>query len=184
MSELIKDRYHYDSLYNVAKDIKRAYKEFQVDEFLKTTLDDSWDSLELKERINKISVNLGKYLPKTYSEAINIIDKVVMNYGDWLHGFAGFFPTFVEIYGQDISNWDISMKALERYTLYSSSEFAVRAFIIRDENRMMKQMLEWSMSDHELVRRLSCEGCRPALPWGQALTRSNTNSSYFGELEK
>lgn len=169
MGELIKNRYNYESLFKVAVDIKSVYEAFNVDDFLKSTIDDSWDSLELKDRIMKISYNLGKYLPTNYSEAINIIDKVVINYGDWLNGFAGFFPIFVEIYGQGELDWNVSMGALERYTQYASSELAVRAFIIKDETRMMKQMQEWSKSDNEHVRRLSCEGCRPALPWGRAL---------------
>lgn len=61
------------------------------------------------------------------------------------------------------------MEALERYTPYASSEFAVRSFIMKDQKRMMKQMLIWSKSENEHVRRLSCEGCRPALPWGKSL---------------
>ena len=169
MTESIKNRYNYESLYKVAVDIQSVYEAFQVDEFLKSTMDDTWDGLELKDRIIKISDNLGQYLPAKYSEAISIIDKIVMNYGNWLDGFAGFFPIFVEIYGQHEADWDMSMGALARYTQYASSELAVRAFIIKDEKRMMKQMIEWSKSDNEYVRRLSCEGCRPALPWGQAL---------------
>lgn len=169
MTESIKNRYNYESLYKVAMDIQSVYEAFQVDEFLKSTMDDTWDGLELKDRIIKISDNLGQYLPAKYSEAISIIDKIVMNYGNWLDGFAGFFPIFVEIYGQHEADWDMSMGALARYTQYASSELAVRAFIIKDEKRMMKQMIEWSKSDNEYVRRLSCEGCRPALPWGQAL---------------
>jgi 3-methyladenine DNA glycosylase AlkC len=58
---------------------------------------------------------------------------------------------------------------MELYTQYSSSEFAVRPFIIKHEKRMMAQMYEWSKHENEHVRRLSSEGCRPALPWGQAL---------------
>jgi len=34
---------------------------------------------------------------------------------------------------------------------------------------MMEQMYAWSKHENEHVRRLSSEGCRPALPWGQAL---------------
>lgn len=39
-----------------------------------------------------------------------------------------YFPDFVEVYGQDERHWDLSMAALERYTVFSSSEFAVRPF--------------------------------------------------------
>ena len=34
---------------------------------------------------------------------------------------------------------------------------------------MMAQMSIWAEHDNEHVRRLASEGCRPALPWGQAL---------------
>lgn len=169
MSDLMKNRYNSESLNMVATDIKSVYDTFQVDEFLKSTIDASWNSLELMDRVKKISCMLGKYLPTNYIEAIRIIDKVVMKYGTWLDGFCGFFPTFIEIYGQNEEDWDVSIEALERYTPYASSELAVRAFIIKDEKRMMAQMLTWSMSDNEDVRRLSCEGCRPALPWGRSL---------------
>lgn len=169
MAELLKNKYNETSLYKVAKDIQSIYSPFQIDEFLNSTIDDSWESLELKQRITKISMNLKSYLPLNYSEAIAIIDKVIINYGNWLEGFGWFFTSFIELYGLDIENWNISMGALERFTQYASSEFAVRPFIINDEKRMMEQMRRWSKSHNEDVRRLSCEGCRPALPWGQAL---------------
>ena len=34
---------------------------------------------------------------------------------------------------------------------------------------MMAQMVAWSKHENELVRRLACEGCRPALPWAPAI---------------
>ncbi len=169
MPDLIKNRYNYESLRRVAVDIQAVYHAFQVDEFLKSTLDEHWNGLELKDRIAQIGLNLGKFLPSDYSEAIGIIDKVAMNYGDWLDGFVAFFPVFVEIYGQGEADWEVSMGALARYTQYASSELAVRSFIINNEQRMVAQMIAWSKHESEHVRRLSCEGCRPALPWGQAL---------------
>ncbi|MDR2039527.1 MAG: DNA alkylation repair protein [Bacteroidales bacterium] len=170
MPDLIKNIYNHKSLRELALDIQSAYSTFQVDEFLKSTMDETWENIELKDRIIRISMNLGKYLPADYKTAIGIIDRVVMNYGTWLDGFVGFFPVFVEIYGQGEENWDVSMSALARYTRYASSELAVRSFIIRHEDRMMAQMYAWSKDEDELVRRLASEGCRPQLPWGQALT--------------
>jgi len=171
MPDLIKNIYNHESLRKIALDIQSIYNSFQVDEFLKSTMDETWDDLELKDRVYRISVNLGKYLPAEYSTAISVIDKVVMNYGSWLDGFGGFFPIFVELYGQDEENWGVSMDALARYTQYASSEIAVRSFIINHEERMMAQMYTWSKHENELVRRLASEGCRPQLPWGQALTK-------------
>ena len=169
MADSIKSIYNHESLHKVAVDIQSVYNPFQIDDFLTSVIDETWDDLELKNRIYRISEILGKYLPSDYGTAIGIIDKVVMNYGTWLTGFCSFFPIFVEIYGQDEINWDISMAALERFTPYASSEIAVRPFIISHEERMMAQMYIWSKHKNECVRRLACEGCRPALPWAPAL---------------
>jgi 3-methyladenine DNA glycosylase AlkC len=167
--EPLKNKLNHELLRKLALDIQSVYNPFQADAFLKSTMDKTWDGLELKDRVYKIAVNLGTYLPPDYKTAIGIIDKVVVNYGTWLDGIAWFFPIFVEIYGQDEKNWDISIAALERYTPYASSEMAVRPFIIKHEKRMMAQMYAWSKHENELVRRLACEGCRPALPWSPAL---------------
>jgi hypothetical protein len=51
-----------------------------------------------------------------------------------------FFPDFVAVYGQAEKHWELSMKALERFTIKSSAEFAVRPFLLRDPERMMLQM--------------------------------------------
>ncbi len=168
MAELLKNMFNRSSLHELGLAIKQVYQTFQIDKFLESIMDETWINLELKERGRKISVNLGKYLPSKYNEAINIINQVLVNYDG-----AGLlcFPDFVEVYGQDEINWDLSMNALELYTQYASSEFAVRPFIIKNEERMMAQMYTWSRSDNEHIRRLASEGCRPQLPWGQALVK-------------
>lgn len=169
MADLFKDRYNHQSLYKLAIQIRTVYDAFPVEEFLNSTMDKTWDSLEFKQRVMQISRNLGKYLPEDYETAIRIIDKVILNYDVCLDGLAFFFPGFVELYGQDKEHWEVSIAALARYTPYASAEFAVRAFIINDEERMMAQMAIWAKDDNEHVRRLASEGCRPKLPWGQAL---------------
>ena len=169
--------YNHEYLHKLATDIQSVYKPFETDEFVKSIMDETWDNLELKGRMRQITINLGKYLPTDYKEAIAVIDKVIINCGSWLDGFCLYFPDFVEVYGQDENNWDTSMAALERYTSHASAEFAVRPFIINHEERMMAQMYSWSKHDDENVRRLASEGCRPALPWGQALNRFKKDPS-------
>jgi len=166
MSELLKDMLNHESLREFALCIQSVHNSFQVDAFLKSTMDETWNGLELKARGRQITLNLGKYLPADYSVAIRIIDKVIESCDPFLRLVL---PDFVEVYGQDEVNWDLSINALERYTQYSSSEFAVRPFIMKQEERMMAQMYAWSKHENEHVRRLASEGCRPALPWGQAL---------------
>ena len=171
MPELLKNRYYnYESLHGLALRIKAAYPLFQADDFLDDIMDETWNQLELKARMRKITVNMGKYLPDDYEQALGIIDKVAAGYPIGFNDYAlTYFPDFVEVYGQDECHFDLSVAALERYTPLSSSEFAVRPFIIKNETRMMQQMAAWARHDNEHVRRLASEGCRPALPWGQAL---------------
>lgn len=169
MAERMKDVYSETALRALATDLASVCATFQAEAFLQSILDDGWDSLELKGRILHISASLGRFLPAEYPEAIAVIDRVVTHYGSWQEGFVGFFPAFVEMFGQEEAHWDISIAALARYTPYASSEFAVRAFIVKHEERMMAQMYEWARDENELVRRLASEGCRPALPWGRAL---------------
>ncbi|MDR2584985.1 MAG: DNA alkylation repair protein, partial [Prevotellaceae bacterium] len=168
MADLLKNLLNRDSLREFALVIQSSYHPFQVDAFLESTMDQTWDDLELMARGRKVSTILGKYLPKDYKEAIGIIDKVITK----CTGFPRFcFTGYVEIYGQDQKDWDISINAMEKYTQYASFEFVVRQFIIKHEERMMVQMYNWSKHENEHVRRLSSEGCRPALPWGQALNK-------------
>jgi len=166
MAEAWKNMLNLETVTAFALAIRSVYQDFPVDEFVKSTVDETWDDLELMARGKKVTVNMRAFLPQDYSEALSIMDKAIEACDAF---FKLCFPTYVEMYGQDDVNWDLSMRAMELYTQYSSSEFAVRPFIIKHEKRMMEQMYAWSKHENEHVRRLSSEGCRPALPWGQAL---------------
>jgi len=172
MPDLLKNMFNHWSLGEIAAAIQLVYPSFPPNEFLKTTMDETWEGLELKARGRKITTSLGKYLPADYGAALAILEKA-------LRGFpvAFFFPDFVELYGQGDADWELSISALGRNTEYWSSEFAVRPFIIKHEERMMAQMYEWAGSENEHIRRLASEGCRPALPWGQALNKYKKDPS-------
>ena len=170
MPELLKNRYNGGFLHGLALRITAVYPSVQADAFVNGIMDETWDALGLKARMRRITVNLGRYLPTGYEQALGILDKVIAGYPAGFNDFSFmFFPDFVEVYGQEERHWELSMAALERYTPYSSSEFAVRPFIMRYEERMMRQMAAWAGHGNEHVRRLASEGCRPLLPWGQAL---------------
>lgn len=167
MAEPLKDMYHEPFLRQFGEKVHAVYDAFDIDTFIAGIIDDSWDELKLKERIRRISERLGMNLPTPYDEALEILFAI----DETCVGFPYlFFPDFVEVYGQAEEHWVLSMNALERFTSKSSAEFAVRSFILRDPDRMMRQMLTWAEHPSEHVRRLASEGCRPRLPWGQALT--------------
>jgi 3-methyladenine DNA glycosylase AlkC len=76
-------------------------------------------------------------------------------------------PDYVEVYG--LKHFDISINALEFLTINSSSEFAVRQFIIEDEEKAIVYFNKWAKSSNEHIRRLASEGSRPRLPWAIAI---------------
>ena len=174
MPEPLKNMLNPKSLREFAENIHSVYNPFPVDEFIASTIDEKWESLELLARGHQIAANLRKYLPTDYQEAINICSQAIPSTDGW---YCLIFPDFVEMYGQDAENWDTSVAALELFTQYGSSEFAVRPFIIKNEERMMTQMYAWSKHKNEHVRRLASEGCRPALPWAQALPKYKKDPS-------
>lgn len=165
MAEL-KAVYNEEFLRGFGARVHSAHAAFDTDKFVRDVMDGTWEELELKARMRRISETLGAHLPARYEEALEVLFTI----DEHCAGFPYlFFPDFVEVFGQAPEHWDLSMKALERFTSKSSAEFAVRPFLLRDPVRMMVQMNAWAQHPDEHVRRLASEGSRPRLPWGQAL---------------
>lgn len=166
MGEAFKDIYTEEFLRDFSDKVSSVYGNFQGEEFTATVLADSWEDLALRGRMLRIVDVLGRLLPSDYEEALEILYRLA----DDCEGFPYlFFPDFVSTFGLQEKYWDISMRALECFTKHSSSEFAIRPFILKDTERSMKYLLKWSTSSNEHVRRLSSEGCRPRLPWSMDL---------------
>lgn len=166
MAELLKEIYNEKFLLDFSKKVQSAYSVFDAMAFVTAVMDDIWDTLPLKARTRRISEKLGLYLPHDYAAALEILHAIA----DSCIGFPYlFFPDFVEVYGREEQHWELSMNALENFTQKSSAEFAVRTFILADPERVMRRMSSWAEHANEHVRRLASEGCRPRLPWGQAL---------------
>lgn len=165
MAELIKDRYSPSFFNQFIKILKSAYPDFDENQFLTFIYNDEWEQREFKQRIRHITLALRESLPQPYDSSIEILLTIAPQCKgvEYL-----FFPDFVEVYGLD--HWETSMFALEQFTKYSSSEFAVRLFILKDQSKMMIQMQQWALDKDEHIRRLASEGCRPRLPWAPALT--------------
>ncbi|WP_298845270.1 DNA alkylation repair protein [Clostridium sp.] len=167
MAEALKNMYNKEFLQQFGEKVYNVYHSFDIDGFIATIIDDTWVELKLMERMNRITKTLGAFLPEKYDEALEILFEI----DEYCDGFPYlFFPNFVSIYGKSDYNWELSMVALKRFTTRSSSEFAVRPFIMHDPERMINKMLEWSKDSNEHIRRLASEGCRPRLPWGISLT--------------
>jgi len=170
MPELLKNIYSPDFAKKLAKEIKSNYSKFDSKKFEKSVFNEAWDNMELKDRMFHIASSLDKHLTNNYIQNLSILRKSAPKFT----GFeAMLFPAYVELFG--LEDYEESISALEHFTQYSSSEFAVRPFIIKSPVKMMKQMETWAKSNNHHVRRLSSEGCRPRLPWAMALPEFKKN---------
>lgn len=170
MAELFKDKFNPKFFDQFISIVKSAYSSFDEQQFLRFIYDGEWEQRELKERIRHIAKAIRETLPESYLSALEILLEIAPH----CRGIEYlFFPDFVELYG--LEHWEESIHALEQFTERSSSEFAVRVFIMKDQERMMQQMRAWSKHANPHVRRLATEGCRPRLPWAMALTAMKEN---------
>ncbi|MDR3585720.1 MAG: hypothetical protein P4L59_10400 [Desulfosporosinus sp.] len=166
MAEALKAMYNKEFLRRFGEKVRAVYDAFDMEGFVATAMDEPWDGLELKARMRRITATLRAYLSIRYEEALDVLSAM----DETCIGFPYLFlPDFVAVYGQEVEHWELSMKALERFTQKSSSEFAIRPFLLSDPERVMCQMRIWSQHPNEHVRRLASEGCRPRLPWGVSL---------------
>ena len=167
MPEALKDTLFSRAIvHNFAASISSADPAFERSTYLESVLDSGWGALELKARMRRMALCLKPLLPQDYTSALQILRRAAEYFPQ--SGFASMvFGDFTALYG--LEDWDASLPALAQFTCLGSAEYAVRPFIIRDQARMLAQMLEWAGSENKHHRRLASEGCRPRLPWGISL---------------
>ena len=170
MPEPLKNLYSNQLINEISGEFKKVLPRFNCRTFSKQVLSSEWDQLELKARMRHIATVLGNHLPASFPEAVEVLLPVSDKFSGLQHML---FPEFIEQFGQQ--HFAVSMRALEYLTAGSSSEYAIRPFIIQSPDKTMKQMAKWSRSKNEHVRRLSSEGCRPRLPWAMALPEYKKN---------
>lgn len=156
----------------LATRIKKAYPSFNSSQFVSKVLKD-FNQLELKQRIERITVCLEFFFPDDYSKCLAIIlkslppacdaTKTDNDYGDFI--FEP-FNLFIARNGCTKERLKKSLAALEQTTQRFSAEFALRFFISRFEKETLLVVKRWSKHRHYHVRRLASEGIRPNLPWG------------------
>ena len=162
--EPLKNLLNQEFVHSVARAVSDVSPQFQAVAYISNVLDAQWESREFMDRIGHLAVSLRPALPGGYLEALPI----VVNASPAVDGIGHLlFPHFVQVFGLD--HFEPSTQALAAMTSGSSSEFAVRPYILRYPQEMMARMLTWAKDPNEHLRRLASEGCRPRLPWGKAL---------------
>ncbi len=164
MAEPLKNMYNRPYLEKFADVFKKVYPGFDKKKFLKLVFNNEWNNLELKGRMSHIARSLNEVLPGDYRKNISILKKAVPHFKGFL---SMIFPDYVEQFG--LENPKVSVTALELFTQYGSSEFAVRPFIVKYPEILMPEIMNWAKHKNHHVRRLASEGSRPRLPWAIAL---------------
>ncbi len=167
----LKNIYTQDLIQGYGRIVKQVWPSFQEKAFSKKVFNHEWEGLELKERMRHISSQINNTFPSGFEPASRIIvqtvDHLIHQHGSKMTFEYGFLADFIERFGLEYP--DTSIPALEKITQWTSAEFAVRPFLLRYPDRMYVQMLQWSQHESPYVRRLSSEGFRPRLPWGQGI---------------
>lgn len=169
MAEQLKELFSKEFVEFISTKTKEYYPSFDKTSFQETIFNNTWVNLELKERMRFIALTFHSFIPLSYPKQLEILKqvKIDLSYEDSMGLQSMVFQDFVEVFGLD--DYDNSIDALECFTINSSSEFAIRQFILKYEDKTMKQMKTWAKSEDEHIRRLACEGSRPRLPWAIAL---------------
>jgi 3-methyladenine DNA glycosylase AlkC len=164
MAELLKEIYNEAFFDKLTGKLKAEYPDFPERTFLELVYAGDWEALALKQRMRRISESLRATLPADYREALDILKRAAVDCRGLPYML---YPDFVEVYG--LEDPEASIEALALFTRYSSSEFAVRPFIVRYPSLLLAQLKVWAADPDEHVRRLASEGSRPRLPWAMAL---------------
>ena len=164
----------------LAQNVLYVHKDFEAKAFCECAFTDI-EPLELMQRGQHIAKALHQFLPDNYSEAVAILTAsftpAKTNAEEF--GLAEFFylphSFFISEYGQDkkYNNgkdpFETSMRALHALTTRFTSEFAIRTFLIQQQERTLSQITAWLDDPNPHVRRLCTEGTRPKLPWGKRI---------------
>ena len=172
MPEPFKNFINAELIAEMAEHLSAAWPDFPQTAFV-TDAACGLETLELKERANQIASALVRHLPDDYVQAAAILQASLRRKtpdGD-KPGISGWailaLNSFIGAAGRQ--HFDASMALMEKITELFSAEFAIRFFLLDDQDRTMAQMRQWSKSDDFHLRRLASEGCRPRLPWAMQL---------------
>jgi len=167
---------------SIAQELASIAPKFRSDDFMQSVLD-GLEGRSLMERVHQCAVAVDAALPGTYQQKVRALQKLAPRID---HEFVTIFlGDFVATFG--LHDFDFSMEALRFFTVFGTAEFAVRPFIVADQQRALQKLHEWTADPDEKVRRLASEGSRPRLPWGmrlQALVRDPSPTAVILEALK
>jgi 3-methyladenine DNA glycosylase AlkC len=157
----------------IARHLSRRIKGFDHAAFEASILG-QLDALELKARSQLIADHVHAALPTDPAKRERIL--LVMLHPDELNhanqpasdeGICGWgiLPLATVVGQHGVADFDRSMQLLREMTKRFTAEYAVRPFLLADQNRAIHILTTWVDDPNHHVRRLVSEGSRPRLPW-------------------
>ncbi|MCH1627194.1 DNA alkylation repair protein [Ferdinandcohnia quinoae] len=177
-SKALKDYFDVELAHHLSNLIEPYYPIFPSDLFIQSVANQV-GPLELKGRVAVISDELRNVLPTDYSEALNILLKILGPENETEQGMFtnGYFlmpvAFFVEKYG--LQHFEISMYALYEITKRHTSEYAIRPYLQGYPDECLGYLNNWLHDTNPHVRRLVSEGTRPRLPWAKRMNAIKGN---------
>lgn len=166
----LKDYFDRNLAQLLSKKITAIYPDFPSDSFI-IRVGEQVEGLELKRRVEMITLEFHKALNLPYEEAIQVIKQILgpeneAEQGMFTNGYY-LMPIahYVERFGLD--HFDLSMDALYEITKRHTSEYAIRPFLNKYERNVIEILNYWIKDRNPHVRRLVSEGTRPRLPWAK-----------------
>ncbi len=183
----LRDVFNLDTIKYISLNIKSTYPLFDQEGFEEDCSKNFLD-LDFMQRCMKIENNLEIFLPKSFKQSTKIIldslgDEIK---NDVLEGYDGFYimPLTLYISKNGLDDLDTSFNALKEMTKRFTSEFAMREFLIKHQDKSMQFLQQCSIDKNVHIRRLASEGSRPRLPLAVALKEFKKDSSKVLELLK
>lgn len=167
--------FHAGKVQALARRIQVVYPAFDQPTFVDAVVR-RLPELELKARIDWISVCLRQFLPDDYRRALQILLASLpepcdpsLSDGDFGEFIYAPYSKFVADFGCHEDQLDVSLAALKQMTTRFSAEYAIRFFINAFPRQTLQTLAQWQYDSHYHVRRLVSEGTRPKLPWAQKI---------------
>lgn len=161
----------------VASQLALCQSQESATRFSRTVLTDL-HTLEMKGRVQSIANALFRELPENSVERHAVLQGMLhpvvgigFNRSSDNQGIAGWgiWPLSLIVGQHGLDDFEGGMALLREMTQRSTAEFAIRYFLIADQERSLAIMAPWVDDANEDVRRLVSEGTRPRLPWGMRL---------------
>jgi 3-methyladenine DNA glycosylase AlkC len=166
----LKEIFNAERLQHIATQMSAVYPAFNAKGFLEQA-NSGLAELSVMQRLARVSECLHAVLPLDYEDSLEVLRALAPRLNS---GFVSMcLPHYVASYGGHAFN--ASLDALEYFTAFGSSEFAIRHFLRSDLERTLERMHDWALDDNPHVRRLASEGSRPRLPWSFRLEPIQAN---------